>query len=123
MLLKANEAGRVTYSSVAETLAEGSNTFDPCNRVFAKSINDKALGASLVDLNDIGERRKPRDHDFCASARDVDEPFERSCVRRFDVRGSLERSGGSNPGSMLSNPTDGRFKSSLTSRIVKATCE
>ncbi len=122
MLLKAKEAGKVARPSVVETLAEGSKTLGPSSLVSANSMEAKLFDVLLNDLNDVGERRKSRDHDFCASARDVDEPFERSCVRRFAVRGSCERSGGSSLGSMLSNPTDGRFKSSLTSLVVKATC-
>lgn len=69
-------------------------------------------------MKDFGERRKSSDHDFCARAGGVVEPFDNSCVRRFGVLGRFATFGGNRVGSMGSNDTEGIVRSSRASLMV-----
>ena len=122
MLRKATLAGSVTVSSVAETRAEEEKGSLSLMRFLANVIDESEFDEAEEALNEVGERKKSRDHFLRASLGGVVEPFWRSSVSRLAVRGRAFGSGGKRMGSIGSNVTDGSFMSSRTSLMVNEAC-
>ena len=75
-----------------------------------------------VGLNDCGLSRKSRDQDLGEVDRELEEPFIRSWVRRLEARGRFDVLLGKSEVGIGWKATDGRLRSSRTSRTVKAAC-
>ena len=79
-------------------------------------------------MKERGERKKLRDQDLFESGfvleeagveKGLEDAWLRSWTRRFCARGSLLGSGGRRAGERGSKETEGRFRSSRTSLMVK----
>ncbi len=115
------EAGWVTVEGVGIARAEGEKGSGPCKVVWAK-VTDARDGAEGegVGLNDWGLNRKSRDQDLGELDRELGEPFIRSWVRRLEARGSFDVLLGNSEAGIGWKATDGRLRSSRTSRTVNA---
>ena len=120
MLRKAKVVEREILFLVGEILAEELKMSGRSNLFLTKVIEANRSDAASNELKDVGERRKSRHQDFCASAAGVGEPLDSSWVRRFGVRGSLATFCGNRACSMGLKETEGRLSSSRITFTVKA---
>ena len=119
MLRKARLAGKDNCSFVALTFAEGSKGSGLCKAVWENVTDESRSGNSVEALNEVGARRKSRDHDLSDFDSEFNDPVDSNCVSRFGVRVSFVEAGGNREGSIGTKPTDGSLNSSRTSLMVK----
>jgi hypothetical protein len=85
--------GRDVFSGGSRriTRAEGSKGLAPSRQVFENSVVERWVGVSRDERKQARERRILRDQDLVAIEGAVEEPFWRTCIRHFGVRGRVER--------------------------------
>ena len=113
------EAGTSMNSPVpfaVELASEGSML------VFSQERLPSCSGAEGSALKDVGVRQKSRDQDLVADDSGTLDPFFSKSIRRFGGRSNTVVGRGNKTGSMGWNATEGRFRSSRASLIVKAAC-